>query len=320
FSAAERGALEHEYQRARLPESERASLGFALGNVLEARARYPEAFTSFVGANALCRRTLRWNRARYTSYCDQVLEAFPAKAADASTSDLGEGLIFVIGLPDSFASNVARILRAHPDIGTNTAIDPARILAVESKRRGRKFQEWAAQATPADWQRLGRATIEAMRSQGSASHRLLDATAFSTALAGAVAAMLPRVRFIAIGNDPLDTCWSCFKSDYTTGHAYSYDFAELAACWHDHQRLVQRWLERMPERIHRVDAVDVRADATASIERMLAHCGLASTDATRQIAHALETHDRVAASAYGDLLKPLAQMVKAASAPRPEIG
>ena len=320
FSAAERSALEREYQRARLPDSERASLGFALGNVLEARARYPEAFSSFLGANALRRRELRWNRARYSRYCDSVLEAFPAATGDSSESKLGEGLVFLLAMPDAFASNVARVLHAHPDMGSNAAMDPSRVLAMESKRRGRKFQEWAVHATPADWQRLGRIYLDQPRSQRSSSHRLLDATTFSTALTGAVAQMLPGARFVAIRNDPLDTCWSCFKSDFRSGHAYSYDFAELAACWHDHQRLLQRWVERHPDRIHFVDAAQVRAEPSAAIERLLAHCGLASSDALASIASALQTHDRVAATAYGDLLKPLAQMVNAKDEPRQEIG
>jgi hypothetical protein len=132
--------------------------------------------------------------------------------------------------------------------------------------------------------------------------------------------MLPGARFVAIRNDPLDTCWSCFKSDFRSGHAYSYDFAELAACWHDHQRLLQRWGERHPDRIHFVDAEQVRAEPSAAIERLLAHSGLVSSDAPARIASTLQTHDRVAASAYGDLLKPLAQMVNASGEPRQEIG
>jgi tetratricopeptide (TPR) repeat protein len=319
FSAAERSALEREYQRPRLLDSERAALGFALGNVLEARARYPEAFSSFLGANALRRRELRWNRARYSRYCDQVLEAFPAAAADSPESNLGEGHIFLMAMPDAFASNVARALRAHPDIASHAPVDPTRVLAIESKRRGRKFQEWAAQATPADWQRLGRVYADQAKSHGTSSHRLIDATTFSTALAGAVAQMLPRARFVAIRNDALDTCWSCFKSDFRSGHAYSYDFAELVACWHDHQRLLQRWVERHPERIHFVDAADVRAQPAFAIERLLTDCGLAPSDAIAKIANTLQTYDRVAATAYGDLLKPLAQMVNAGE-PRQEIG
>ena len=319
FSAAERSALEREYQRARLPDSERAALGFALGNVLEARARYPEAFSSFLGANALRRRELRWNRARYSRYCESVLEAFPAASTDSSDSNLGEGLVFLLAMPDAFASHVARVLRAHPDIGSNAPMDPARVLAMESKRRGRKFQEWAAQATRADWQRLGRVYLDQTKSQETSSHRLLDATTFSTALAGAVAQMLPGARFVAIRNDPLDTCWSCFKNDFRSGHAYSYDFAELAACWHDHQRLLRRWVERHPESIHFVDATEVRARPASAIERLLAHCGLAPSDATAKIASTLQASDRVAATAYGDLLKPLAQMVHVNGEPRQEI-
>ena len=182
-------------------------------------------------------------------------------------------------------------------------------IAAESKRRGSKFQEWAAGASAGDWQRLGRAYIA--QSQETTSHRLLDATGFSTALVGAVAEMLPGARFVAIRSNPLDACWSCFKSDYPSGHGYSYDFAELAACWHDHQRLLQRWNERYAERIHVVVAADVQADPKAAIARLLAHIGLEPADDMSRSIDEIQTHDRVAGSVYGDLLKPLAQMIAA---------
>jgi tetratricopeptide (TPR) repeat protein len=311
FSAAERTALEREYQRARVTDAERAALGFALGNVLESRARYPEAFTSFLGANALRRREVRWNGARYSRYCDQVLEAFPAAAGETSSSGLGRGFVFVLGLPDAFAASIARVLRAHPAIGSASAIDPARLLAAESKRRGRKFQEWALQATASEWDRLARGYVAQSQAHDAPSHRLLDAAGFSTALVGAVAAMLPQARFVAIRGNPLDTCWSCFKSDYPSGHGYSYDFAELAACWHDHQRLLQHWSERFADRIHFVDAADVEAEPEPAIARLFAHIALEPVRDVSQRLGDIQTHDRVAASVYGDLLKPLAQMIAA---------
>jgi tetratricopeptide (TPR) repeat protein len=111
LTAAERNALETEYPRPRRSDDERAALGYALANVLESRARYPEAFAAFVSANALRRREVDWDGARHSHRCKRILEAFPASPSLA-TSSLGEGLVIVLGMPDTLAASVAPNPRA----------------------------------------------------------------------------------------------------------------------------------------------------------------------------------------------------------------
>ena len=306
-TAAERSALEDEYRRPRRSVDERAELAYAFANVLESRAQYPEAFALFTEANALRRRGLEWDAARHTRRCERILEAFPADAEIASASTLGEGCLFVLGLPDVVADAVARALRAHPSVGHAAAPNPARLVAAESKRRNQPFAQWARQATPAEWLRLGQAYLAEPMPGGARSHRVLDATACAPELAGAIAAMLPAARFVAIGNDALESCWSCFRADFHEGARYSADLAELAQYRHDVATLLVRWHARFGARIHRVEAEALRGDPAAAIAALYAHCGLDAGSAPERI----ELRARPEARVYGDLLKPLAQMLAA---------
>ena len=307
LTAAERGALEDEYRRPRRSADERAGFAYALADVLESRAQYPEAFALYTEANALRRRGIEWDAARHTRRCERILEAFPANPEVASEATLGEGCIVVLGLPDDVAAAVARALRAHPSVGHAGAPNPARLIAAESERRKQKFAQWAREATPADWLRLGRDYLAEPMPAGARSHRVLDATLFGPELAGAIASMLPAARFVAIGNDALESCWSCFRSDFHGAERYSADLAELAQYRRDYEKLIARWQARFGARIHRVDVDALRADPAHAVGALFEHCGLDPNSAAER----LHPGARQGARAYGDLLKPLAQMLAA---------
>jgi tetratricopeptide (TPR) repeat protein len=310
LTAAERTALEDEYRRPRRSVDERAGFAYALASVLEGRAQYAEAFALFSEANALRRRGIEWDAARHTRRCDRILEAFPANTEVTSTSTLGEGCIFVLGLPDDVAAGVARVLRAHPSIGYANAPNPARLIAAETDRRQQKFVQWSRTATPADWLRLGREYLAEALPNGARSHRLFDTTALGPELAGAVASMLPAARFVAIGNDALESCWSCLRTDFHDRERYSADLAEVAQYQRDFERLLARWHARFGARIHRVDADALHDDPAGTIAALFAHCGLDAGEASAS-GDRLHLRARPAARVYGDLLKPLARMLDA---------
>jgi hypothetical protein len=142
---------------------------------------------------------------------------------------------------------------------------------------------------------------------GARSHRVLDATAFGPELAGAIASMLPAARFVAIGNDALESCWSCFRSDFHGAERYSADLGELAQYRLDYEKLLARWHARFGARIHSIDVDALRGDPVAATGALLAHCGVDASGA----ADRLHLRARTDARVYGDLLKPLAQMLAA---------
>jgi hypothetical protein len=136
---------------------------------------------------------------------------------------------------------------------------------------------------------------------------VLDATAFGPELAGAVASMLPAARFVAIDNDALESCWSCFRTDFRGAERYSADLAELAQYRRDSDALIARWHARFGTRIHRVEAGTLRRDPAGAIAALFAHCGLDGSTAPARVA----LRARPDARTYGDLLKPLARMLEA---------
>ncbi len=313
--------LERLYADPRLSDGERILAGFALGNALEERQRYPEAFKVLSAANALKRRTVRWNAAEFTALIASHMDAFATPPTAAPDASLGSEVIFIVSLPRAGSTLIEQILAAHPDVsGGGELGDLVATIGEESRRRGAPLARWAADATPDDWQRLGRRYLERTRHLRLARPRMTDKALTTWPFVGAAAAMLPGARFVHARRDPVETCWSCFKQMFgQTPHAFSYDLEDLGIYWREYDRLMHFWYARYPQRIY--DAIHERllAEPEPEVRRLLDFCGLAfdpaclrfhraarnvATASAAQVREPLRA-DTARARHYGDLLAPL---------------
>lgn len=250
FRAEEVASLRRVWAREPAPER-RALLGFALAKGLEDLGQSAEAFSLLQQANALKRSLLPWDRGGYSRLVDRVVSAFSESPGQPDIT-LGEGVIFIVGLPRSGSTLLEQMLAAHPQVtGASELPDLPALIAAESAARGRPFPDWTPDATPEDWRRLGRAYLERTR-RWQNRPRFTDKLPDNCLYVGAAAAMLPQARFIDTRRDPLDTCLSCYQQHWAKGQAFSYELLDIAHYYLDHYRLVRHWLKLLPERFTRV--------------------------------------------------------------------
>jgi Flp pilus assembly protein TadD len=302
-----------------LEPSRRIGLGFAYASVLEAEARYAEAFEVFGAANAAKRAGVRWDAAAVSALVDAILTAFAASPAQPTTSR-GDDLIFLVGLPRSGSTLAEQILAAHPDVaGGGETNMIAKVLQDESKRRGQRFPAWVDAADDADWARLGDDYLARIAASRRAGAIFTDKTLPNWQVLGAIRRMLPGARIVHCRRDPLETCWSCYKHNFGEAQFFTYDFAELAAFHRDCERAMRYWHAQSPTAIHAHVYEDLLADPESTVRALLAHCGLAfdpaclrfheverdvHTASAAQVRRPLRGDVAVAAR-YGALLDPL---------------
>lgn len=320
LEAREIVALERLAVDSKLGEEARTTLDFALGKVYEDAGRYEDAFRAFARANTLKRRSTRWDAAVFSREIGAIQTAFATPAAGAP-ADLGHEVIFVLGMPRSSTTLIEQILAAHADVeGASELPDLPAVLAQESKRRGLPFPEWTKTATPADWERLGRDYLTRTARWRTQRPRSTDKLPDNWPLVGAALAMLPGAKIIDCRRDAIETCWSCYKQLFAPNLArYTYDFADLAAYWHDYDRLCRFWVERYPASVRAQDYAALLAEPEREIRALLAFCDLSfdeaclrSHDAPRGVRSASAAQvrqplqrDTARAARYGDLLAPL---------------
>jgi tetratricopeptide (TPR) repeat protein len=276
LDAGEVAALERLHANVGLPEPARAALGFALGRVYEDTGRYADAFATLTRANALVRRGIQWDAAASSREIDGIMTTFSAPLAQAREA-IGEEAIFIVGMPRSSTTLIEQILAVHPDIeGASELPDLPATIAGETKRRGVPFAAWAAVASAADWERLGREYLARTARWRKPRPRSTDKLPNNWILVGAIRAMLPGAKIIDCRRDALETCWSCYKQLFAPGLVrYAYELGELGAQWRDYERLSSFWARRHPQHVRVQDYEKLLSAPEREIQALVEFCGLA---------------------------------------------
>ena len=300
---------------------DRAILGFALGKGLEDQQRYAEALAMFHEANAGWRGlSPKWDRDGFTGFVDRIMDAFVQPPAGAPDRTLGREIIFVVSLPRSGSTLTEQILSAHSEVeGAGERHELPIVLEEESRRRGSEFPAWVADATPEDWERLGRRYLELTARWRQRKPRSTDKALTNWLYIGAAHAMLPGARFVNGRRDALETALSIYKHLFFLPVPFAYDFEEIGIAWRQYDRLMCFWHAHYPGSVYDHVHEELIANPETQVRRLLDFCGLSferaclrahenprsvATASAAQVRQPLRG-DTAKAHLYGDMLAPL---------------
>ena len=275
LDSAALAALQLAYRDPRWNDVERTLLGFAYGRACEDAANYVEAVQSISLANRLARRRVNWDSAKWTRHVADISSAFD-QVTESAPADLGNEVIFIVGLPRSGTTLVEQILAAHPSVeGANELPDLAAVIEQESRRVAIPFPKWVTKATAADWERLGNDYLERTRRWRADKPLHSDKMPENWPYVSAIRAMLPGARIIDSRRDPVETAWSCFKQLFGPNRVgYSYDPVELAQYWRDYNGFMRAQAQRHALHLHVQSHEALTANLEIEVRALLEFCGL----------------------------------------------
>ena len=304
LTGEELAQLQALFTNAAVDEQNRLMTGFALARALEDHERYTEAFAVLCAANAIKRRQVEWDAAKFSAHVAAIARAFSKPSATAADPDQGSEVIFVVSLPHSASALTEQILAAHPDVdGANESTGLDAVIEEESRRRQRAFPDWVGETSPADWKRLGQRYLERSARSRQSRPRFIDKGLSNWQYIGAAMAMLPGARFVNCRRDPVETCFACFRQLFARGHAFTYDIGDLTAYWREYDHLMRYWHARYPHRVYDQVYENLLADPQTQTRRLLDFCGLPFHAGERVMRKAYAARARK----YGALLAPLRQ-------------
>lgn len=275
FTPADVSQLRRALHRPGTTVDATVQLGFALSKALEDQGDYPTAFEALQRANILKRRTLSWSTAAEHARIEGIMQAFTATTPAPPEPELGSEVIFIVSLPRSGSTLLEQILASHPQVeGANEITDLPQVIEDESKRRGRPFPQWATEATPADWTRLGRDYLARTERWRRQRPRFTDKNLVTWQLVGAIRAMLPGARIINCHRDALETCFACYRQLFSNGANFTYDLTEMAAHYAEYERLSRYWQACYPAQVFDHSHEALLADPEPRIRGLLDFCGL----------------------------------------------
>ncbi|MBL8763432.1 MAG: sulfotransferase [Phycisphaerae bacterium] len=262
-----------------LPPLQRATLLFSLGALLEEDGNHDEAFAAYSAANDLYPKT--FDARAHVRLADDLIGTFtPARVASLSNAGSpSDRPVFILGMMRSGTSLVEQMLAAHPRVTALGELDDINTLAHALPQRLRtpaRYPSAAAGLTPDLVGVLAAEHLRALESRADPARadRITDKMPANYLHVGLIACLFPRATIIHCTRDPMDTCFSCYATQFSAAHPYTNSLALMAIAYRQYVRLMEHWRTILGVRMLDVSYEKLVADPEAGARAVVEFCGL----------------------------------------------
>jgi tetratricopeptide (TPR) repeat protein len=252
--------------------AQRASLGFALGRLLDQAGAYDEAFAAYAEANRMSRSCAgpgAYDRAGEERQIDDIIAAFPAASAREADATASKAPIFICGMFRSGSTLAEQILAGHPRVtpGGELALVPALAARIG-------YPAGVAQVSGADWARLAAQYRAALSGLFPGGDLISDKRPDNFRYIGLIKSLFPTARIVHTTRHPLDNILSVYFLHLDHSMGYALDLSDAAHHYRNYRRLMAHW-----KSLYGGDIVDFDYDAFVReprprVEALLASLGL----------------------------------------------
>jgi len=272
------GSLSAAFARHDLDDNERACLHYAAGKVESDSGHHGAAFAHWANGAQLRRRgsgySIEKSHKNFAAY-RAVFDA-PLLERRLRHPVKGPTPIFIVGMPRSGTTLAEQILASHPDV-----VGLGELPHITEIAHG--FSEWStatgeypaalAELDESHWARAANLYMERLGVALSQPY-ICDKMPGNFQYLGFISLLFPNARIVHCQRDALDTCVSCFTTDFAQGQEWSYDLSELAIYYGLYLDLLAHWRRVLPLKIYENQYESVVSDLEAEARALLAFCGL----------------------------------------------
>jgi tetratricopeptide (TPR) repeat protein len=261
--------LEKMLERQDLRRRNMSTIHFTLGKLYDNQGGYDQAFLHFTRGNAL--ENKKFNPSMYKERIEKTIRTYSSTIMQNApcATNRSEVPVFIIAMPRSGTSLVEQILSSHPQVyGAGETGDiisyseHLQPLINNGEITTERLDEFAEKH------------IEKIRSLSNNARRVTDKTVNSFMDIGLIQLMFPKARIIHCMRNPLDTCLSCYFTQFGAGHLYSCDLNNLAIYYRQYHRIMEHWKRVSGLKILDVHYEELVHDLEAGAQSMIQFLGL----------------------------------------------
>jgi tetratricopeptide (TPR) repeat protein len=254
------------------PARERFPLCFALAKACEETGALDASFDWLVEANHLRKSVFSYDPADTDIEFRNVVDLANNLRSQSGMRPIESSLspVFIVGLPRSGTSLIEQVLASHPRVHgagelnyLNEFFEPLCSADVPGAPTHGSLKAFARTYL-----------VELAKRAGPASF-VTDKMPLNFRWIGPLLSLFAGARIFHITRDPVATCWSMFKRNFTsTGNGFAYDLQDLADYHRQYCQLMRTWHEMFPGRILDISYETFVDDLQGETRSILAELGL----------------------------------------------
>lgn len=266
--------LEQKYQSPLQSNAAKMNLAYILFMYFEKKAP-AKAFGYLKQGNLINRESYQYSHNQTMQTFRQLMGVFtaPLKSALEERGLEDESPIFIIGMPRSGTTLIEQILSSHSQVGAEGEIEDLRKCFESGSApllSGSAAPEEKAEACI----EIAQHYLDRVRTRQPARH-FTDKMPYNFMLTGLIAMAMPNAKIIHCTRDPLETCYSIYKQNFSGSHAYTNDLKELGQYYNAYRSMMEHWREMFGDRIYDAGYEKMVKEPEQEIRKLLAHCELA---------------------------------------------
>ena len=283
-----------------LLKEDKMHICFGLSKAFEDIKEYKKAFSFLSKANDLYRKEIKFSTKNSNNWFKSVKNVFSKEFCEISkdeNSELGEGIIFVLGMPRSGTSLVEQILSSHSKVFGAGELKHFRksVDRVFVEADGKKFPHNVDLYPKASFLEVGREYENMISSLRGDSPFFVDKMPYNFMYLPLIKLSLPKSKIVLTERNPIDNCLSIYKQKFGIGNAYAYNQKELAEYYNSYKDIVKNWKEIFNEQIFSLNYEQLLNNQKEVTSNLLEFCNLDWEDACLEF-HKTDRTNKTASS------------------------
>ena len=251
-------------------------LHFAASSLLDRLGRYDEAFEQARLGNEILRgSSSRHDPQGHSQWVTRKIEYFSRERVESlprATHD-SRRPIFIVGMPRSGTTLVEQILGCHPLVYPGGELQSLRLVAKHSTdadwAAGESYPEHFDDLSLARANRLAARYLSDIDAIDKTAAHVTDKQPLNFLILDMVELLFPRSRVIHCVRGPLDTCLSCYMTNFEVPNAFKFHLGHLGSYYRDYVLLMEHWKAVLTVPILDVRYEDLVLDTRGQVRRML---------------------------------------------------